>query len=195
MAKIFSYALASIVFFGIGASWIIDKAKNSHDIPHLKSVPDFSMINQEGESFSQNNLQGKITILDFMFTSCMGPCPLMTTNMSKLHKAFSNETEVQFVSITVDPEVDNQKKLKEYSNLVGGGDGRWHFLWSDIDSIKNLKRNGFMLFADNLPEGHAIKFVLIDHDGTIRKYYDGTDNSSQEILKRDVAQLVKGLRT
>ena len=111
------------------------------------------------------------------------------------NKVFSNEPEVQFVSITVDPEVDNQKKLKEYSNFVGGDDGRWHFLWSDIDSIKNLKRNGFMLFADNLPEGHAIKFVLIDHEGTIRKYYDGTDNSSQEILKRDVAQLVKGLRT
>ena len=153
------------------------------------------MFNQEGDPFSQDNLQGKITILDFMFTSCMGPCPLMTTNMSNLHKIFLNEPEVQFVSITVDPEVDNQKKLKEYSTFVGGDDGRWHFLWSDIGSIKNLKRNGFMLFADNLPEGHAIKFVLIDHKGTIRKYYDGTDSSSQEILKRDVAQLVKGLRT
>ena len=195
MAKIFSYALATILLMGIGASWIIDKAKSSHDIPYLKPVPDFSMINQEGESFSQDNLQGKITILDFMFTSCMGPCPLMTTNMSNLHKIFLNEPEVQFVSITVDPEVDNQKKLKEYSTFVGGDDGRWHFLWSDIDSIKNLKKNGFMLFADNLPEGHAIKFVLIDHKGGIRKYYDGTDDSSQEILKRDVAQLVKGLRS
>ena len=115
--------------------------------------------------------------------------------MSKLHKVFLNESEVQFVSITVDPEVDNQQKLNEYSSFVGGDDGRWHFLWSDIDSIKNLKKNGFMLFADNLPEGHAIKFVLIDHEGIIRKYYDGTDNSSQEILKRDVAQLVKSLRS
>ena len=116
--KFFLTHWLQLYFLGIGASWIIDKAKNSHDIPHLKSVPDFSMINQEGESFSQDNLQGKITILDFMFTSCMGPCPLMTTNMSKLHKVFSNEPEVQFVSITVDPEVDNQKKLKEYSNLL-----------------------------------------------------------------------------
>ena len=48
------------------------------------------------------------------------------------HKIFLNEPEVQFVSITVDPEVDNQKKLKEYSTFVGGDDGRWHFLWSDI---------------------------------------------------------------
>ena len=63
MAKIFSYALAAIIFLGIGASWIIEKAKNSHDIPHLKSVPDFSMINQEGESFSQDILLFVVTIL------------------------------------------------------------------------------------------------------------------------------------
>ena len=195
MVRIFPYALVIIIFFGLGASWIIEKAQNSHEIPSIKSVPKFSLINQEGEPFSQENLQGKITVLDFMFTSCRGPCPLMTTNMAKLHEVFSKEPEVQFVSITVDPEVDNQQKLKEYSNFVGGDDGRWHFLWSDIGSIKTLKRDGFMLFADNLPEGHAIKFVLIDHKGTIRKYYDGTDGSSQEILKLDVAQLVKGLRS
>ena len=53
MAKIFSYTLAAIILLGIGASWIIDKAKSSHDIPHLKSVPDFSMFNQEGEPFSK----------------------------------------------------------------------------------------------------------------------------------------------
>ena len=88
MAKIFSYALAAIILLGIGASWIIEKAKNSYDIPHLKSVPYFSMISQEGESFSLDNLQGKRTILDFMFSSCIGPCPFMTTNMSKLHKVF-----------------------------------------------------------------------------------------------------------
>tara|TARA_B100000965_G_C19574354_1_gene750623 strand:- start:501 stop:1088 length:588 start_codon:yes stop_codon:yes gene_type:complete len=195
MTRIFSYALATIIFLGLGASWIIEKAQNSHEIPSLKSVPKFSMINQEGEPFSQKDLQGKITVLDFMFTSCTGPCPLMTMNMSKLYEVFSKEPEVQFVSITVDPDVDNQQKLKEYSNLVGADDGRWHFLWSNIDSIKTLKRDGFLLFADNLPEGHAIKFVLIDNKGTIRKYYDGTDGSSQEILKRDVAQLVKGIRS
>ena len=195
MVRIFSYALAAIIFLGLGASWIIEKAQSSHTIPSLKSVPNFSMINQQGVPFSQKNFEGKITVLDFMFTSCTGPCPLMTMNMSKLHEVFSKEPEVQFVSITVDPDVDDQQKLKEYSNLVGGDDGRWHFLWSDINSIKTLKRDGFMLFADNLPEGHAIKFVLIDHKGAIRKYYDGTDDSSQEILKRDVAQLVKSLRS
>ena len=52
-----------------------------------------------------------------------------------------------------------------------------------------------MLFADNLPQGHAIKFVLIDQRGNIRKYFDGTDYSSQEILKRDIVHLLRDLRS
>ena len=90
---------------------------------------------------------------------------------------------------------DDISKLREYSELIGVDDDRWHFLWSDISSIKNLKREGFMLFADNLPQGHAIKFVLIDQKGNIRKYFDGTDDSSQEILKKDIVHLLRELRS
>ena len=195
MIKTFSYALTLLIILGLGANWIINLAQNSHEIPTIKTVPDFSLIDQNGDSFTEKKLKGKVTILDFMFTNCTGPCPLMALNMSKLHKTFSDQSEVQFVSVTVDPIIDDQKKLKEYAMQIGGDDGRWYFLWSDIESIKDLKRNGFMLFADNLPQGHAIKFVLIDDQGNIRKYYDGTDDSSQAILSKDIAQLVKGLRT
>ena len=195
MIRIFSYAFVIILALGLGANWIIEKALNSYDIPLIKPVPEFSFVNHKGKSFSNDNFQNKITVLDFMFTSCTGPCPLMTLNMSKLYEAFSNEREVQFVSITVDPTTDDQKKLDEYSDLIGVQDDRWHFLWSDLDSIKSLKREGFMLFADNLPQGHAIKFVLIDQNGNIRKYFDGTDDSSQEILKKDIVQLLKDFRS
>ena len=195
MIRIFSYALIIVLALGLGANWIIEKALNSHDIPLIKPVPEFSFVNHKGKSFSNDNFQNKITVLDFMFTSCTGPCPLMTLNMSKLYEAFSNEREVQFVSITVDPTTDDQKKLDEYSELIGVQDDRWHFLWSDLDSIKGLKRDGFMLFSDNLPQGHAIKFVLIDQNGNIRKYFDGTDDSSQEILKKDIVQLLKDFRS
>lgn len=195
MAKIFSYALLIMLIFGMGASWVINKALNSHDIPLIKAVPEFSFVNHMGKPFSNDNFQNKITILDFMFTSCTGPCPLMTLNMLGLYEVFSKEKEVQFVSITVDPMTDDISKLREYSELIGVDDDRWHFLWSDISSIKNLKRDGFMLFADNLPQGHAIKFVLIDQKGNIRKYFDGTDDSSQEILKKDIVHLLRELRS
>jgi protein SCO1/2 len=174
---------------------VIEKAQGSYDIPLLRPVPEFSFFNQRGESFSNANFQQKITVLDFMFTSCTGPCPLMTLNISRLYKDFDDVHEVQFVSITVDPSIDTKDKLREYAELIGVDDDRWQFLWSDMTAIKDLKKNGFMLYSDDLPQGHAIKFVLIDHKGIIRKYYDGTDDASQEVLRKDIETLVKELRS
>lgn len=189
------YVLLIIIVFGLGANWVIEKANNSHGIPIIKPVPQFSFYNQRGEPFTNENLKFKVTILDFMFTSCTGPCPLMTLNMSNLYNDFDDVNEVQFISITVDPVVDTQEQLREYAELIGVDDDRWQFLWSDMDAIKDLKKDGFMLFADDLPQGHAIKFVLIDHKGNIRKYFDGTDEASQKVLRNDIANLVKESRS
>lgn len=179
----------------MGASWVINKAESSHHLPTIKLVPEFAFKNQEGDLFTEKRLLDKITVLDFMFTNCPGPCPMMTHNMSGLYNDFEGVSEVQFVSVTVDPENDSQTTLKEYASLNGVHDQRWNFLFSDIDSIKKLKRDGFMLFADDLPRGHAIKFVLIDSGGNIRQYYDGTDEASMKILRKDVTLLVKKMRS
>ena len=195
MSKMFYYFLIIMIVLGFGANWVIKKANTSYDIPLLKPVPEFSFTNHRGGTFSNQDFRQRITILDFIFTSCMGPCPLMTMNMSNLYKDFDEVPEVQFVSITVDPLIDTQEKLNEYAELIGVDDDRWQFLWSDINSIKDLKKNGFMLFADDLPQGHAIKFILIDHEGNIRKYFDGTDEASQDFLRKDITKLVRDLRS
>jgi protein SCO1/2 len=178
---------------GVGASWIIDKANSSYNIPIIKSVPEFSFKDQNGKVFTNKNLENKITVLDFIFTTCPGPCPMMTNNMSTLYKDFDNVPEVQFVSVTVDPDYDTQIVLKEYAYLNGVIDDRWSFLYSDLESIKILKKEGFMLFADELPLGHAVKFILIDGYGNIRKYFDGTDKGSVAILRDDITRLVKNM--
>ena len=187
--------LMSVILLGAGATWVIQKANSSHDLPVIKDVPSFLFKTQDGESFSVNELKGKITVLDFMFTTCAGPCPIMTNNMAHLYQDYTNVEEVQFVSITVDPTVDNEEILKQYANANGVDDDRWQFLTSDIDAIKDLKKNGFMLYADELPRGHAIKFVLIDPKGRIRKYYDGTDKASIAVLRNDLNNLVKEIRS
>jgi len=187
--------LMSVILLGAGATWVIQKANSSHDLPVIKDVPSFLFKTQDGESFSENELKGKITVLDFMFTTCAGPCPIMTNNMVHLYQDYTNVEEVQFVSITVDPAVDNEEILKQYANANGVDDDRWQFLTSDIDAIKDLKKNGFMLYADELPRGHAIKFVLIDPKGRIRKYYDGTDKASIAVLRNDLNNLVKEIRS
>lgn len=187
--------LTPILILGLGATWVINKANSSYEIPIIKSVPEFSFKNQNGKNFTDKELNNKITVLDFIFTTCPGPCPMMTSNMLTLYKDFEKVPEVQFISITVDPENDTQSILKEYASLNGVKDDRWNFLFSDLESIKILKKDGFMLFADELPLGHAIKFILIDDNGKIRKYFDGTDKASVSILREDITRLVKKIRT
>ena len=194
MNKSYLYIFLCVLLMGIGASWVINTANESHDIPIIKKVPNFNFINQNGEFFSDNHLKGKITVLDFFFTNCPGPCPIMTYNMKSLYDDFSNSREVQFVSITVDPKNDNIEVLKNYAKINGITDERWQLLTSDLSNIKSLKREGFMLFADELPQGHAIKFILIDDNQNIRKYFDGTDEASLTILKKDISNLVRELK-
>tara|TARA_B100000575_G_C23054896_1_gene607263 strand:- start:357 stop:944 length:588 start_codon:yes stop_codon:yes gene_type:complete len=193
MNKFIYIFLVALISMGFFANWVINKAQSSIDIPVIKEVPRFSFTNQNGEKFSNDNFRGKVTILNFIFTSCTGPCPLMTSNMQKLYSNFKGTKEVQFVSITVDPEVDTQEKLKLEAEMIGVDNDQWQFLRSNLDEVKKLKRDGFMLFADNLPNGHSIKSILIDNDGNIRKYYDGTDKGSQEILKKDIVYLLDNM--
>ena len=183
--------LMSVILLGAGATWVIQKANSSHDLPVIKDVPSFLFKTQDGKLFSEKEFRNKITVLDFMFTSCPGPCPIMTNNMIHLYQDYEKVDEVQFVSITVDPNIDSEEILKQYANAHGVNDSRWQFLTSDLEAIKDLKKNGFMLYADELPRGHAVKFVLIDRDGRIRKYYDGTDKASMAVLRKDLNHLVK----
>lgn len=191
MNKNIIYGIICIILLGLGASWVIQKANSSYKISVIKDVPPFLFKTQDGKLFSENELKRKITVLDFMFTSCPGPCPIMTNNMMHLYHDYEKVDEVQFVSITVDPNIDSEEILKQYANAHGVNDSRWQFLTSDLEAIKDLKKNGFMLYADELPRGHAVKFVLIDRDGRIRKYYDGTDKASMAVLRKDLNHLVK----
>ncbi len=189
------FIMGAVILLGAGASWVIQKANSSYDIPILKPVPVFSFINQDGDPFTEKDLNDKITVLDFIFTSCPGPCPIMTHNMTGLYRSFSQVAEVQFVSITVDPDVDTQDILKQYAKINGVNDDRWQFITSNIEAIKDLKKNGFMLYAEELPRGHAIKFVLIDQNGQIRKYFDGTEEASMAVLRKDITNLVKEFKS
>ena len=162
MNKYIYIGITTVILLALGASWTIKKAGLSHSLKNIKQVPNFSLINQNGDSFTEKKLKNKISILDFMFTNCPGPCPIMSNNMSELYKSYGNVNQVQFISITVDPDNDNTSQLKKYAESYGVYDERWQFLTSDIEKIKTLKQEGFMLYAGELPQAHAIKFILID---------------------------------
>ena len=191
MNKYIYFGITTVIILALGASWTIKKASSSHSLKNIKQVPNFSLINQNGDSFTEKKLKNKISVLDFMFTNCTGPCPIMSNNMSELYKSYGSVDQVQFISITVDPENDNTSQLKKYAESYGVYDERWQFLTSEIEKIKTLKQEGFMLYAGELPQAHAIKFILIDEKGNIRQYYDGTDDASMAVLRKDINLLLK----
>ena len=189
--------LAVVVFLGIGATWVITKATEASKVlpAVIKQTPPFSLVSHHGEPFTNDSLRNKISILDFIFTSCPGPCPIMSNNMRILYNQYKLHPDLQFISITVDPEYDSQEVLKIYADANGVNDRRWKFLRAEMEKVKKLSSDGFLLMSDNLPAGHSVKFVLIDGDGNIRQYYNGTDKASISILRNHINLFLKKLRS
>ena len=156
-----------------------------------RKVPDFIFLNQDNIYIGNEDFLGKVYVAEFFFTSCPSICIEMNQNMKILDDEFGNRDDFGIASFTIDPINDTPQILKEYSERLNVKSKNWHFLTGEIDSIKSICEDGFLLFSRNLPEGHAIKFVLIDHKGQIRKYYDGTDRDEMLNIQKDIDRFVK----
>ena len=181
-----------IVFFlGIVALFTLREATESkiRNLNVVSNVPSFELANFNGDIFTDNNLTNKITILSFVFTSCPDACPIMSQNFSILQERFKDSDLIQFVSITVDPEYDSNDILEAFSEKYSN-DSNWYFLRGDINYISTLSEKGFFLSASLLPAGHSTRFVLIDKQKNIRKYYEGTDDAAIMELQNDIVFLV-----
>lgn len=189
--RIFLWGFAIVIILAAVAAYVIRQANQSRaDIPVHGTVPAFEFVNQDGEPYGSEELQGKITILDFIFTNCEGACPVMSRAMSGLYEDFSNTDRVQFVSISVDPARDSLAALRKYAKRYEVTDDRWNFLRTEIDSVKWLAREGFSL-SDEFPMGHSTRFVLIDRNLRIRGYYRSDDDASIGVLKRHIRELAR----
>jgi protein SCO1/2 len=188
-----------ILFFGLlfafslFALFVVDFAEKSRDeIPVYDLVPQFSFVESQELKFELENFKSKINIIDFFFTTCRGPCPLMSNEMAKLYRYYQSTDKVQFVSISVDPKRDSLSVLREYAEKHGVTDNRWNFLNGDINEIKRLSEEGFKLGAD-FPDMHNTNFILVDQNGYIRGYYDPFTEASMKLLKTHIRQLGKTL--
>ena len=192
MAPIFGGVAALLL--GIGGFLVIRQANQARaSIPVLGQLPDFGFVQQDGRPFGLKEMNGKLNVVDFIFTSCRDQCPLMTGEMAQLHRALQGSDKVRFVSITVDPARDSLSVLRQYASSFGANDDRWVFLWAPLADVVKLSEQGFMLSAQDLPEGHSSKFVLVDQDGLIRGYFDGTDDASLKALLTDIRELAKAI--
>lgn len=184
-----------VIVLAVGAYVVIRQAEVSRsDLPALARLPEFEFVTHEGARFGTEDMLGEINVVDFIFTRCQGPCPIMGGHMSELYELFEDANNVRFISITVDPEYDSLSVLRAYADGMGVRDSRWLFLWAPIDSVVWLSESGFMLAAEDLPGSHTTKWALVDQNATIRGYYGGTDPASIEILKTHIVQLVRDMR-
>ncbi|CAH0274918.1 SCO1 protein homolog [Peribacillus sp. Bi96] len=183
-----------LLMAAMGASiLLLLTACGSNGVPDAKNwdLEDFSYIDQEGEPFSKSDLKGRVWVADFIFTSCETVCLPMTANMSKLQQQLKDEgiSDVEFVSFSVDPEIDKPDVLKKFGDQFNVDYGNWHFLTGyGQEEIEQFALDNFKTIVKK-PEAedqviHGTSFFLMDQDGKIIRDYTGLqDIPFDEIIK------------
>jgi cytochrome oxidase Cu insertion factor (SCO1/SenC/PrrC family) len=188
---------------GIGIFALRDYMKSqeitepSRIIPTMGAVPAFELVTHEGKPFSSSSLNGQYWIVDLIFTNCGGTCPILTANMASLQKALAKAYDVQLVSISVDPNNDTPEVLAEYAKRYNADTKNWTFLTGKVSTIYTIAKDGFKLTVDSVsgdtqnPIVHSERFVLVDKQGAIRGFYDGTTNETQSKILHDLGDLMR----
>lgn len=161
-------------------------------------VPNFDLTDQDGNSRSFNDFEGKIIVADFFFTTCPTICPIMTKQMTRLQWMLEDEAyrDIHFLSYTVNPDHDTPEVLKVYAEKQGANLEKWTFLTGDQAEIFELGFEGYLISTQEdeaAPGGflHSSMFVLLDRERRIRGFYDGTSSNEVDDLVTDIKMLLK----
>lgn len=184
-------ATVVVVLMGMLANGVVTRAAESREnIPVLYQLPDFQFTERSGEPFGSEGMQGKVNIVDFIFTRCRSVCPSMCTRMQQLYQEYAHSDMVQFVSIDVDPDYDSLSVMREFLAGYGVTDDRWKFIRGEMDQVVSLADAGFKVGSE-FPALHSTRFILVDEKGQIRGYYEHSDDAAIELLKQHVQVLVR----
>ncbi len=175
---------------------VLSKYKIVNGDTVYQKIPHFVLLNQDSVPFDSRQLTGKVHVVDFMFTSCPGICPVMSSQMQRLQEMTKDYLPFQMLSFTVDPDRDTPSTLKAYAKEHRADLKRWMFLTGPMDSIYKVGIKGYYLGMqkDSTEPGgylHSGRFVLVDGKGLIRGYYDGTNVNDVNRLRDDLAVLLK----
>lgn len=183
------------------------------EIDSFGEAPAFTLVDQVERPVSSDELRGRVTVANFIYTNCTDACPLLTYRMQTLQQRLAGERlldgRVQLLSFTVDPDRDMPAVLREYAGRYQANSDVWRFLTGPKDEVVPLIVEGFKLGVDALPpeargaqpDGpdtahqedyevmHGTRFVLIDPQGRIRAYYDGRDLDLDRVV-HDIRRLL-----
>lgn len=173
-----------------------EQLTKAHQMPPVKEVPGFKLQDQQGDTVTREDFIGDLWVANFIFTRCPGPCSLLSQQMQKLQETLPDD--VKLASFTVDPEFDTPPVLENYAEAHGAEPGRWFFLTGNQELMKHIIVKGFQVAVGKNDaaiaetEGlfvHSTHLVLVDRNGMIRRYYEGTDEKAIGQLKRDIERL------
>jgi protein SCO1/2 len=168
-------------------------------LPTLSYVKPFHFTNQDGQTVTDADVLGKITVVEYFFTTCKGICPRLNTNMKDVYAQFKNEPDFQIFSHTCNPGTDSVSVLKHYADSLGVDTKKWIFITGRKDSLYQMARSSYLLDdpknnVEKIEDQfiHTQFFALVDRNGKIRgKIYDGLKTIELQQLRRDIAKLLK----
>jgi protein SCO1/2 len=168
-------------------------------LPKISIIPPFTLNERSGKVITNSDLNGKVWVADFVYTTCPGPCPLVTAEMAKIQQAVASDPHVQLVTFTVDPQTDTPPVLAAYADKFHADPNKWWFLTGPEKPLYALIQNGFLQAVEDdhgqkLDAGqgtvtHSTYFALVDANGIMRGAYQSQDPDECKQLLTDIAAL------
>lgn len=186
MRKAFSVFV--VIVFIAGLFYFISR-RSGAELPRLGEVTDFELINQSGHTVNLESLKGKVWVGNLFFTSCPHICPAMTSEMVKVSREFLDREDLNFVSVSIDPQTDTRERLMEYAIKFRADIRKWHFLTGGMEEIKKIAVDSFKLATPDDMNLHSVRFVLVDKEGLIRGYYASNDRADMDRIINDIGKL------
>ncbi len=167
-------------------------------LPVISYTKPFEFKTQDGLPFTDRDMLGKVSVVEYFFTNCKSICPKMNTNMKDIYAVFKDEPNFMILSHTCDPERDTVARMKVYADSLGADTRKWIFLTGRKDSLYNIARSAYLLddpknSLEKIEDQfiHTQFFALVDKDGKVRgQVYDGLKTAELEQLKKDIRILL-----
>lgn len=161
------------------------------------TVDNFVFYDQDSNKVNRETVAGKVYVADFFFTTCPSICPIMATQMLRIHERFKDREDFMILSHSIDPEYDTVALLADYAQRLGVEKGaNWRFLTGTETDVYELGESKYYATAQpdaTAPGGflHSGAFLLVDRKGRIRGHYDGTVPEEVDKLMNHITLLLE----
>src|SRR5688572_4497025 len=205
IVRLFLWGVLVVVLLTVGTMYLLKatllKSRTSElpaivkedrrDLKPVGDAPLFHLTREDGERFDVGTYTGKVYVVDFFFTQCKGICPTLQKNMRKVQEAFAVDDRVRLLSISVDPKNDTPSVLRTMAKQIGADTDQWAWTVGPTELTGEIAK-GFMVVGTEVPGEilHSNRFVLVDGDGKIRGFYDGTEDDDVNAIIDDIGRLL-----